>query len=208
MSAQRLLAFLALRGRPIQRVYVAGSLWLDATEDRSGASLRSVLWRLHRPGLELVEATVTHLGLARDVIVDIRRTTSIADRLLNHPDDCSDDDWDDAPFNGELLPDWDEDWVLLEQERWHQLRLHVLEAICERMIEIGRFGQAVDAGLSAVRGEPLRESAHRVLIKAHLAEGNPCEAIGQYRRYRRILHDELGLQPSRQLTDLMQGLTA
>ena len=50
MSAQRVLAFLALHDRPVLRLYVAGSLWLDASEERSYANLRSALWRLRRPG--------------------------------------------------------------------------------------------------------------------------------------------------------------
>src|SRR5688572_24208060 len=55
MSAQRVLAFLALHERPLQRSYVAGSLWLDLPEARAHASLRSALWRLHRCGHSLVE---------------------------------------------------------------------------------------------------------------------------------------------------------
>src|SRR3954469_19580031 len=55
-SAQRVLAFVALHERPVGRAYVAGSLWLDAPEERAHASLRSALWRIHRRGHRLVEA--------------------------------------------------------------------------------------------------------------------------------------------------------
>ena len=51
-------------------------------------------------------------------------------------------------------------------------------------------------GLAAVAGEPLRESAHRALITAYLAEGNRSEALRQYRFFRHLLADELGLEPS------------
>ena len=43
--AQRLVAFLALRDRPLQRLHVAGVLWLDASEERSCANLRSATCR-------------------------------------------------------------------------------------------------------------------------------------------------------------------
>ena len=86
-----------------------------------------------------------------------------------------------ADLSADLLPDWyDDDWVLVEREQYHQLRLHALEAMCARLTSIGRFGQAVQAGLAAVQGEPLRESAHYILIKAHLAAGNRWEATRQY----------------------------
>src|SRR5215471_6958330 len=50
LSAQRLVALLALNERPLPRLYVAGTLWIDSTEEHSNGSLRSALWRLHRPG--------------------------------------------------------------------------------------------------------------------------------------------------------------
>ncbi|MGH8932082.1 MAG: hypothetical protein ACRDZO_16045 [Egibacteraceae bacterium] len=51
LSAQRLLAFLALHRHPAPRAHVAGGLWPDSTQACSAASLRSALWRLRRPGL-------------------------------------------------------------------------------------------------------------------------------------------------------------
>jgi DNA-binding SARP family transcriptional activator len=93
--------------------------------------------------------------------------------------------------------------VLLERERFHQLRLHALEALCDRLTTAGRYGEAIDAGLAAVTAEPLRESAHRVLIKAHLAEGNQGEADRQYQLCRRLLRDELGVDPSNALRALL-----
>jgi hypothetical protein len=37
---------------------------VDTTDEQPTASLRSALWRLRRPGLALVEASLTHLRLA------------------------------------------------------------------------------------------------------------------------------------------------
>jgi hypothetical protein len=47
VGSQRLLAFLALKGRSIRRPLVAGTLWPVATEDHASSSLRSALARLH-----------------------------------------------------------------------------------------------------------------------------------------------------------------
>ncbi|HSL67563.1 MAG TPA: bacterial transcriptional activator domain-containing protein, partial [Actinomycetota bacterium] len=87
-----------------------------------------------------------------------------------------------------------------------QLRLHALERLCEQLAAAGRFGVAVEAGLQAIAGDPLRESAHRALIKAHLAEGNVADATRQFRIYRRLARDELGVEPSSQAKDLVRGL--
>ena len=205
-SAQRLVAFLALNDRPLPRVYVAGILWIDASERRANGSLRSALWRVRLPGVDVVEVTGDHLRLGPDVAVDVRNAADQATRLLDPSSTCLETDFDESPFCGELLPGWYEDWVLIERERERQIRLHALEALCERLVVKGRFGKAINAGLAAVNAEPLRESAHRVLIKAHLAEGNPGEALRQYRMYSELLHDELKLEPSPRMKDLLQGM--
>ena len=43
LGSQRLVAFLAVHRRPLQRVFVAGNLWLDHGEERANASLRTAL---------------------------------------------------------------------------------------------------------------------------------------------------------------------
>jgi DNA-binding SARP family transcriptional activator len=202
-GAQRVLAFLALRDRPVLRASVAGTLWQDTTERRAGASLRSALWRLNRPGLQLVDATVTSLRLPPHVRVDLRRIEELAHGLLDRRVRCEDIEHPVQSLSGDFLPDWPDDWVLIERERFRQLRLHALEALCELLTEAGRFGQAVDAGLAAVAGEPLRESAHRVLIQAYLAEGNRGEALRQYELYRKLAESELGAAPSPRLRALL-----
>jgi DNA-binding SARP family transcriptional activator len=206
LGAQRLIAFLALHNRPLQRSYVANSLWLDSNEERASANLRSALWRLHRNSRPVVDARGTQLRLLSDVSVDLHDATGRARRML---EEAAPTDFDE-PFEiaamGDVLPDWYEDWILVERERFRQLRLHALEALCERLTAAGRYAQAIEAGLGAVAGEPLRESAHRALICAYVAEGNAGEAIRQYRMCERLLREELGIDPSPQIRHLLDTL--
>jgi len=204
-TGQRLLAFLALSERAVSRVYVAGTLWPDMPEERSSANLRSTLWRLPRPSPPLVEASPQSLRLGQSVEVDVHEALDAARRAL-HGQGTDEEETIDACRFGDLLSDWYDDWILVERERLRQLRLHALEVICERLTGAGKFGQAVDAGLAAVSTEPLRESAQRVLIKVHLAEGNQVQALRQYQSYRRQLRNELGLEPSEQMEQLVRHL--
>jgi len=206
LPAQRLLAFLALQPRPLQRVYVAGALWLDSTEPRASGSLRSALWRLRQTGHELVEATNHHLRLSPAVAVDVRRVVAWAAGVLDSSRELRDSDVANASFSGDLLPDWYDDWVLLERERLRQLRAHALETLCGRLAAAGRFGEAMEVGLAAVKQEPLRESAHRAVIGVHLAEGNGADALRHYRYYRGLLRDELRLVPSARMEELVRDL--
>ncbi|WP_369035012.1 AfsR/SARP family transcriptional regulator [Streptomyces adonidis] len=205
-STQRLLAFLALQDMPRSRTYVAGILWPDVTASRANANLRSSLWRATRAGHPIIDVSAHDLAISNDVTVDLHEAVAHAHRLLDNSRSC-----DDiltmqtlAGLSSDLLPEWPEnDWMLIEQEQYHQLRLYALEAMTERLTEARRHGEAVAAGLTAVRTEPLRESAHRVLMKAHLAAGNRGAAVRQFEQCRRILREELGLEPSPSLRALL-----
>lgn len=205
-SAERLVAFLALHNRPLQRSFVAGTLWPDTTDDRAGANLRSSVWRLRRSGYSLVEVTATHLELAPQLVVDVHELITLIWRILNPASEEREADLPAMFAPADLLPGWYEDWIVVERERLRQLRLHALEVLCERLTSTKRFGPAVEAGLAAVREEPLRESARRVLIRAHLAESNLGEALREYRHYRQLLRDELGLSPSPEMELLVRDL--
>ncbi len=203
-AAERLLAFLAIHGRRMLRPYVAGSLWAESSEQHAVGSLRSALWRLGRLAPFIVEVDAEHLRLAPEVRVDLIDISERARRLLQGgPSD--EDDFGAIMPAAELLPDHYDEWILIERERYRQLRMHALEVLCLRLSSAGRHGQAVEAGLAAVNEEPLRESAHRVLIRAHLAEGNRCEALRQFERYRCLLRAELSLEPSPEIATLISG---
>jgi DNA-binding SARP family transcriptional activator len=203
LTAQRLVAFLALQPRPVTRLYVACTLWLDSGEEQAKGCLRSALWRTQRSGLELVRTAGGHLSLDPDLELDVAHVTELAHRALEGPGVLRDDEVHALADAGDLLPDWYDDWLAIERERLRQLRLHALEATCERLAGTRRFGAAVEAGLSAVATEPLRESAHRALIRVHLAEGNLGEALRQYESYRSLLDRELHAEPTDELRALI-----
>ena len=207
LAARRVVAFLALLRRPLSRTYVAGSLWLESSEARSHASLRSCLWRLNRSGHPIVDANPETLSLAPDVALDVDEMIRRAGAVLGHPGCEESPELNHRVFLDDLLPDWYEDWVLVERERLRQLRLHALEALAERLLVMGRHSQAIEVGQAAVRAEPLRETAHRRLIEVYLAEGNTSEAWRQYHLYRSLLARELGLEPSDKIKSLLPPTT-
>lgn len=235
VNGQRLLAYLSIRGQ-VPRPVVAGTLWPEVSEHNAHGSLRTTIWRLHRSGARLVEATGENLALSPDVTVDIRVFAKAAQRALHSPvlldsvgqgvgqgvghgvsQGVGQGVGERAAGEGmgivdgesglmatcELLPGWYDDWVIFERERLRQLRLHTLEALAQRLAQQHRFAAALDTALEAIRIEPLRESAHRVVIGIHLAEGNVVEAVRHYRFVRELLLEELGVEPSDQLTTML-----
>jgi DNA-binding SARP family transcriptional activator len=207
--SQRLLAFLALHGRMVKRASVAGTLWPDASESHAYSNLRSALARLQGTARQSLAASKLELGLAEGVTVDVRHARALARRLLDPAVTPNRSELSMAAvpaLSADLLPDWYEDWVLMEAEDWRQLRLHALEALAGRLIALGRWSEAADAAGAAVRAEPLRESGRAALIQVHLAEGNQSEAMREFTRYRVLLRAELNLEPTPRLRQLVQGL--
>lgn len=206
MSAQRVIAFLAIRSHPMLRLHVAGSLWLDSPEERGFANLRSALWRIHRSGLVVADSSGGTLRLADGVRVDLHEATALAHRLIGSVPMGAGGDVDWLPLTGEVLPDWDDDWTLVEREHFRNLSLQALESLCEHLTAQGRLRQALEVGLAAFAREPLRESAHRLLVRIYLADGNPFDAIRQFRLYSDLVRSRLGLEPSPQILELVHGL--
>src|SRR6185437_3369678 len=198
VGGQRLIALLALRDGPVGRLHVAETLWPSCSAERSLASLRTTLWRVSQTAEEVIVARPAVLGLAGGMDVDVRNLATAA-HCLNQCRGPGTIDLDAVRLTdlvGELLPDWYDDWLQEEREGLRQTRLHALERLAQVLSAGGRHADAIQAALAAIRLEPLRETAHRTLIEIHLAEGNWSEACRQYQRCRRLLQDELGVEPS------------
>ena len=194
-AAERLVAFLALQVTSVSRYRVAAALWPDASEQRSLGCLRSALWRIRTASRAVVEPSNGRLGLAPGIRVDIAALSRQTHRLL----DSSYEDLESIEsdlFGPELLPSWDEDWVLFERERLRQVSLRGLEALSRRHLAAGRVLDAMEAAWRAISLEPLLESAHGALIDAHLAAGNVREAVRSLQSFADVLDREIGIAPS------------
>jgi DNA-binding SARP family transcriptional activator len=202
-GGKRLLVYVALRGRTVDRRRLAGALWPVGDDGRAAGNLRSALWRLRGAGLHLLDGDHGTVTLAEHVVVDVEQIGAWAARVVAGqptPEDVvAGPCWPDAL---DLLPGWYDDWALIERERLRQRLLHAFEAMCRWLSGCGRHAEAVDLAMTVVQAEPLRESGQRVLIEAHLDEGNLVEARRCLVRYRDLLGRELGVPPSAELVAL------
>jgi len=203
LGAQRCIAYLAMRPRPQCRAGVAAQLWPDLPEARAAATMRSILWQVRKraPGVINGHADTVTLGPA--VGVDVRRAIECA-RQLTGPEPRL-DDWANMveDLGYDILPTWPDDWLVLERERYRQIRLHALESLSRALSRTGHTQPAIDLALNAVAADPLRETAQRALIEAHLADGNLSEALRQYQIYVRTLRSALGVEPTQALAGLV-----
>ena len=194
--SQRLVAFVALGGRPRCRSLVAGTLWSEKTEARASANLRSSLWRLNALGPSpTIICSGSSLVLSPNVDLDVagleRQGWALLDGELGRTTELH-TDW----FSKELLPGWYEDWIIVERERLNQLQIRFLEALVHHLREAGELARAIDQAMRLVAIDPLRERSQIALIRALVDEGSWGRARWQADQYCMLLDGTFGCHAS------------
>ncbi len=113
------------------------------------------------------------------------------------------DSWGGEPLSGIHGP-----WADAQRARLTEQRFSVLEALFGMELELGRAAESV-ADLTALTAEhPLREHLRGLLMLALYRCGRQAEALGVFADTRRVLIDELGIEPGTELTELQSRILA
>jgi DNA-binding SARP family transcriptional activator len=198
LPARRILAYLAVRGQPVERGLASGQLWPDVPDETARANLRRTLWQTPR---EWISVVGDELMLdARTDLVEAQRVAAAAldGGSLTLPEI--------ALLSNDILPGWHDEWVIAAQDSFRLLRVQALEAACRSMGAAGEHALATQAGAAALAAEPLRESAAEALIEAHLAQRNRYEAAQCFRSLADRLREELGVAPDPALTERLVAI--
>ena len=108
-----------------------------------------------------------------------------------------------GPALGDLV---DEPFARTEAPRLEELRLVALEERIEAELALGRHTALVGELEAYVAHEPFRERPRAQLILALYRCGRQADALAVYREGRRLLVDELGVEPGRALQELEQAI--
>lgn len=112
-----------------------------------------------------------------------------------------------ALWRGPALSDLDE-WApgRVESARLKELQLEAEEAVLDASLRMGLHTEVVAEAMARTKEMPLRERRWGLLALAHYLCGSQAEALACLRRARRLLADELGLDPSHELVALEQAI--
>lgn len=194
-DVRRVVAVLAVSGGPKGLVELAATLWPELPRMSALATLSDCL---EHTG-DLVEDSGSLLSLAPGISVDLVDTLARLHRWEGDPSTALGVSADEVGVLGnDLLPGWNENWVDIERDRYHKLRMHALDKLSHLLTRAGRHEPAILAGQLLVDAEPLREVARRSLIEAHLAAGNVSEAVHQFDSYVQLCAS-LGFAPDAEL---------
>ncbi|HEX5569992.1 MAG TPA: BTAD domain-containing putative transcriptional regulator, partial [Ktedonobacterales bacterium] len=214
-KAAALVYYLAATAQPHARESLAGLLWPDADEQHASKNLRDVLSNLRK-------LLGTHLLITRqsagmtshaDVEIDVRnfeahlqaarQASNAADLLraavaLYHGDFLEGFSLADAPAF--------EEWVLVERERLRRMVIDALSQLAADATEHGDYQNGITYASRLLTMDPLHEASHRQLMLLLALSGQRAAALAQYETYRRLLDDELGLDPDEETEALYRRM--
>lgn len=204
------IAHLALaRSEPVPRDALAATLWpehgppaLDLALSAVVSKIRGALAQVGLPGVLHSVAGCYELRLPPDAWVDAEVAAIQLDRAEGalRRDDVA-GAWAAATVASAILrrpflPGEDGEWPRLQRTRFEAQRLRSLDCLAEAWLRRGEGGLAQRVAEEAAGIAPFREATHRLLMRAHLAQGNRAEALLAFHRCRQLLVAELGVEPA------------
>ncbi|WP_182775936.1 AfsR/SARP family transcriptional regulator [Streptomyces murinus] len=211
-----LLAALLLReGRTATAAELIDALWGPEPPSQALAAVRTYASRLRKvldPGVLVSESGgyairglgegALDLARAQDLGAEAEKARGTGDltrarALLNEALDL----WDGEPLAGVPGP-----YAETQRVRLEEWRLGLLESRLDMDLEQGCHAEAVSELTALTAAHPLRERLRELLMLALYRSGRQAEALAVYADTRRLLAEELGVDPRSGLRELQQRI--
>jgi len=215
-KAPALLAYLAVTGRAHQRDSLAALLWGELPEADARNNLRQALANLRK--LLAPYLVISRESVAVDRDAQYTLDTDHFESLLHQSRVEGGKRYEHLAraaslYQGDFLagfyvrdaPEFEE-WMLAQRARYRELALHALHQLAEQHLSRGEFGRAIDAATRLLALDAWREEAHRQLMLALARSGRRSAALAQYETCRRLLEQELGVEPAAETTALYERI--
>jgi adenylate cyclase len=228
-KVQALLAYLAAEaGRPHPRELLAELLWPNRPTGAARANLRHALRDLRTaladraaaaegetgPRFLLVTRETIQLGPVTDVWVDTRAFLDLlagpapaVQRPVAQLEQAA------QLYRGPFLEDLDlgdsaafHEWVLLNRERFQHQASDVLHALAACYEAWGQHERALEHAWRLVGLAPWDEDAHLRAMRLLALTGQRGAALAHYEACRRVLAEELGVEPEAETTALYEAI--
>lgn len=198
-KALALLCYLAARQESLPRAQLADLFWRDKSEAKGRANLSGVIHNLTTLLPNSIRADRHTVELELDAFwLDLRAyeehtKTGAAEALAEAG----------ALYRDEFLaglylddcPDF-EVWVVAEREHWRQRQASVLECVAGTWLRRGDYARALNFTARLLDLEPWHEESHRQMMELLAHTGQRSAALQQFEICRRVLTDELGVEPA------------
>jgi len=230
-KVRALLAYLVVEAgaRPHHRSALAALLWPDYPEEIARTNLRHVLRQLRQtlpetPGAPLLLLTTQQTIQINPVCpytLDVARFTHLltAARRCTHRDlaacpDCLTRYYEAADlYRGDFLAGFSlydsepfDEWLVIQREGFHRRALELFFTLAAYHEAQGDYEQAQQYAQRQLALEPWREEAHRQLMRVLAYDGQRNAALAHYAQCRKILADELSIEPDAETVALYEQI--
>jgi DNA-binding SARP family transcriptional activator/predicted ATPase len=216
-KVRALLAYLAVEAdRPHRREVLAGLLWPEWPDRDALSNLRYALSNLRRvigdrtaePPFLLITRDTLQFNTASDHSLDVTAFTD-----LTGLGDLSGLEKAVALYQGSFLEGFSvgdspafEEWALFTREQMARQMSSALHRLAATYEGRGQYEQAQSYAWRQVELEPWDEAAHRRLMRTLALSGQRGGALAQYETCRRLLAEELGVEPGKETTRLYEQI--
>ena len=199
-----LLAFLLLREKlPIRRERLGSLLYGDLPDSKVRGRITDHIWQIkkHLPGFPII-STAENVTLDKQPIwVDVKAFQEKA----NSPQDSLDEKFLEL-YQGELLPELYDDWILVERERWHNHYLRMLHTLINDLIAEEYFDKAILRMERLLRDEPYDEEVVRLLMQTYAKVGRRGAALATYEKFHLLSMEQIGLEPDAKTNQIYEAI--
>lgn len=209
-SVQSLFAYIVLNsGTSHRREKLAKILWPDSSETTARENLRHALWRIRKAfpqKMSIMYLSTDDFMIAFNdsaqcwfdvAILKKAETCKCADDLVANI----------SVYRGELMPGFDDEWVILEREYLNFVFEHNMARLMAMLQTECRWLDVLDWGERWIAFGQRPEPAYRALMLAHTEKGDMSKVGDAYERCVRSL-GEIGLEPSEQTRILYEKIKA
>ena len=188
-----LLVFLLLREKlPIRRERLGSLLYGDLPDHKIRGRITDHIWHIKKqlPGFPLI-TTTENIDIDRQFIwVDVKTFQN----EVNNPQNPGSEKFLEL-YQGELLPELYDEWVLVERERWHNHYLRMLHTLINNLIGKEDFDKAIMRMERLLRDEPYDEEVVRLLMQTYSKVGRRGAALAIYEKFHLLSTKQIGLDP-------------
>jgi DNA-binding SARP family transcriptional activator len=185
---------------------ILDALWGKTPPVSANRNVKTYVWQLRRmlpPTKDGTERLQGRRGGYRIHVADDELDAAVLERTARQ-------EWPDADpglaadrfetalalWRGSPYPELPEQTTRVAVARLEQVRWHIREQLAEAMVGCSRYADAIALLQPLVAEDPLREGLWTQLVLAFSGAGRRGEALSSYQRARRVLLEELGVEPS------------
>ncbi len=220
-----LLAYLAVTGQVQSRETLAALFWPDYDASSAYANLRRDLSRLKELFGErkviVVDRLQVGLNPSADIHLDVNEFRSLVDQTRMHGHnqeelcaDCAEALKEAVElYRGDFLEGFNlpdspgfDDWRFFQAEELRQLLAEALQRLIHWHSSREEYEQAIPYARRWLALDRLHEPAQRCLMQLYAWSGQQAAALRQYEECRRMLQEELGLEPEEQTRSLYEAI--